>query len=75
MGMSTSVKVIVSILLAVFLALAATSTEARFINYRDLSRGDHALACNKAKPGTCKKQEVNPYHRGCESAERCRESR
>ena len=75
MRMSTNVKVLVSLVLVVFLALAATNIEARYINYRDLGSGDHSLACDKANPSTCKKQEVNPYHRGCETAERCRESR
>ena len=74
MRMSKNVKVFVSLVLVVFLALAATNTEARYINYRDLSNGDHALACDKAKPWTCKEQEVNHYHRGCETDEHCRGS-
>ncbi|KAL0718802.1 hypothetical protein Bca4012_068125 [Brassica carinata] len=73
MGMSKNVKVIVSLVLVVFLALEATNIEARYIDYHAM-HGDHSLACDKAKPWTCKKQEANPYHRGCEKAERCHES-
>ncbi|XP_018437681.1 protein RALF-like 15 [Raphanus sativus] len=73
--MSKNVKVFVSLVLVVFLALAATNIEARYINYGDLNGGDHALACDKANPGSCKKQEVNHYRRGCETEERCRGSR
>ncbi|CAF2152959.1 unnamed protein product [Brassica rapa] len=75
MRMSKNVKVLVSLVLVVLLALAATNIEARYINYRDLRSGDHSLACDKAKPSTCTKQEVNRYQRGCETADRCRESR
>ncbi|CAN7111469.1 protein RALF-like 15 [Brassica rapa] len=74
MRMSKNVKVLVSLVLVVFLALAATNIEARYIDYRDLNSGDHSLACDKAKPSTCKKQEANHYHRGCETVERCRGS-
>ena len=71
--MSKSVKMIFSLVLVVFLALAATNVEARYINYRDLG-SDHSLNCDKAHPITCKKQEANPYQRGCERGERCRGS-
>ncbi|CAN7073677.1 unnamed protein product [Brassica oleracea var. botrytis] len=36
MRMSTNVKVLVSLVLVVLLALAANNIEARYINYRDL---------------------------------------
>ncbi|CAN6924621.1 hypothetical protein Bca4012_089732 [Brassica carinata] len=74
MRMSTNVKVLVSLVLVVLLALAATNIEARYINYRDLPSGSHSLSCDKANPSTCAKQEVNRYQRGCETADRCRES-
>ncbi|CAH2047899.1 unnamed protein product [Thlaspi arvense] len=72
MGMSKSVKVILSLFLVVFLAFAATNIEARAINYRDLNNGDHSSGCDKANPATCKKRPVNPYNRGCEESHRCR---
>ncbi|VVA93808.1 unnamed protein product [Arabis nemorensis] len=73
MGMSKSLKVILSLALIVFMALAATKVEAgRYINYRDLDGGDHARMCDKRFPETCKKHQANPYHRGCENIERCR---
>ncbi|CAL9237901.1 unnamed protein product [Arabidopsis halleri] len=72
MGMSKSVKVILSLVLVVFLALAATKTEAKVINYRDLYRGDHSRNCDRANPASCKKQEANPYRRGCETTLHCR---
>ncbi|XP_019083636.1 PREDICTED: protein RALF-like 9 [Camelina sativa] len=72
MGMSKSVKVILSLALVVFLALAATTTEAKYIDYGDMNRGDHARNCDKARPESCKKVEANPYKRGCELATRCR---
>ncbi|WZZ86481.1 hypothetical protein YC2023_115060 [Brassica napus] len=71
MGMSESIKVIVSLFLVVLLALAATQTESRYINYHAL-HGDHSLICDKANPSTCKKEEANPYTRGCEKIDRCR---
>ena len=72
--MSKNGKVFVSLVLVVFLALAATNIEAkRFLGYGGLHNGDHSLVCDKANPSTCKKQEANPYHRGCEAAERCHE--
>ncbi|WZZ86477.1 hypothetical protein YC2023_115056 [Brassica napus] len=71
MGMSESIKVIVSLFLVVLLALAATQTESRYINYHAL-HGDHSLICDKANPSTCKKEEANPYTRGCEIIDRCR---
>ncbi|KFK40689.1 hypothetical protein AALP_AA2G028700 [Arabis alpina] len=74
MGMSKNLKVILSFVFLVFLALAATKVEAgRFINYGDLNSGDHSLRCDKRFPQTCKKHEANPYHRGCETVERCHE--
>lgn len=72
MGMSKNRKVVLSVVFLVFFALAATSIEARAIDYRDLYRGDRAKACDKAHPETCKKQPANPYKRGCEIANRCR---
>nr|VDD29626.1 unnamed protein product [Brassica oleracea] len=64
MGMSESIKVIVSLFLVVLLALAATQTESRYINYHAL-HGDHSLICDKvSNPSTCKKEEANPYTRG-----------
>ncbi|WZZ13414.1 hypothetical protein YC2023_106503 [Brassica napus] len=69
--MSESIKVIVSLFLVVLLALAATQTESRYINYHAL-HGDHSLICDKAHPNTCKKEEANPYTRGCETIDRCR---
>ncbi|CAN6971349.1 protein RALF-like 9 [Brassica rapa] len=71
MGMSESIKVIVSLFLVVLLALAATQTESRYINYHAL-HGDHSLICDKAHPNTCEKEEANPYTRGCETIDRCR---
>ncbi|ESQ29279.1 hypothetical protein EUTSA_v10024053mg [Eutrema salsugineum] len=72
MRMSKSLKVILSFVFVVFLALAAIKTEARTLNYRDLIRGDHDRLCDKAKPGSCTKQPVNPYRRGCEGSQHCR---
>ncbi|ESQ29280.1 hypothetical protein EUTSA_v10024096mg [Eutrema salsugineum] len=72
MKMSKSLKVILSLVFIVFLALAATKIEARAINYRDLIRGDHGMPCDKAKPGSCTKQPANPYKRGCEESQHCR---
>ncbi|CAA7029743.1 unnamed protein product [Microthlaspi erraticum] len=72
MGMSKNLKVVLSLVFLVFFALAATKLEARAIDYRDLYRGDHARACDKAHPETCKKQQANPYTRGCEKTNRCR---
>ena len=74
MGMSKSIKVIFSLTLVVFLALAATKLEARYIDYHALRGGDHEFGCSKLHPNFCKKQETNPYTRGCEPGERCRES-
>lgn len=71
MGMSKSVKVILSLVLVVFLALATTKIEARVINYRDL-RKDHSKECDRANPDSCKKQVANPYTRGCSASTRCR---
>ena len=71
--MSKSIKVILSLALVVFLALAATKVEAtRYITYPAIDRGDHAVHCDKAHPNTCKKQVANPYRRGCGTIERCR---
>ncbi|EOA34830.1 hypothetical protein CARUB_v10022412mg [Capsella rubella] len=73
MGMSKSVKFILSLVLVVFLALAATKTEAsKFIDYGDLKRGDHSRNCDRARPESCQKEQVNPYRRGCEKSQRCR---
>ncbi|CAH8256233.1 unnamed protein product [Arabidopsis lyrata] len=73
MGMSKSIKVILSLALVVFLALASIKVEAtRYITYPSINHGDHATHCDKAHPNTCKKKEANPYKRGCEILERCR---
>ncbi|VYS49669.1 unnamed protein product [Arabidopsis thaliana] len=73
MGMSKSIKVILSLALVVFLALAGTKVEAtRYITYPAIDRGDHAVHCDKAHPNTCKKKQANPYQRGCEKINRCR---
>ncbi|KFK40691.1 hypothetical protein AALP_AA2G028900 [Arabis alpina] len=73
MAMSKNLKMILSLALIVFMALAATKTEAiRYIHYGDLNFGDHSLRCDKRFPQTCKKHEANPYQRGCETIERCR---
>ncbi|CAN7037738.1 hypothetical protein BRARA_B00540 [Brassica rapa] len=72
MGMSKSIKVIVSLAFVVFLAFAATKIEAaRTIDYAALDK-DHALACDKLNPKTCKKQEMSHYSKGCEQSEHCR---
>ncbi|KAG2279756.1 hypothetical protein Bca4012_047849 [Brassica carinata] len=73
MGMSKSIKVIVSLALVVFLAFAATKIEAaRTIDYPTLNK-DHGLACDKLHPKICKKQEINHYQKGCEESEHCRD--
>ena len=70
--MSKSIKVILSLALVVFLALAATKVEAtRYITYPAIDRGDHAVHCDKAHPNTCKKKQANPYRRGCGVLEGC----
>ncbi|VYS49668.1 unnamed protein product [Arabidopsis thaliana] len=73
MGMSNSIKVILSLALVVFLALAGTKVEAsvRYITYPAIDRGDHAVHCDKAHPNTCKKKQANPYRRGCGVLEGC----
>ncbi|KAL1200072.1 Protein RALF-like 9 [Cardamine amara subsp. amara] len=70
MGMSKSVKVILSLALVVFLALSATKVEARYIGYGGM-HANHGIMCDRTRPATCKQPEVNPYIRGCEKAERC----
>ncbi|KAF8053212.1 hypothetical protein N665_1449s0015 [Sinapis alba] len=72
MGMSKSIKFIFSLALVVFLALAATKIEARYIDYRALHNGDPSFGCSKIHPIFCKKQQANPYTRGCEPGQRCR---
>ncbi|CAN8245113.1 unnamed protein product [Cochlearia groenlandica] len=72
MGMSKTLKTIVSLALLMFLAFAATNVEAKVIDYRDLYRGDHSKMCDKAHPETCKKEVANPYRKGCELIKRCR---
>ncbi|XP_018464858.1 protein RALF-like 9 [Raphanus sativus] len=71
MGISKTIKVIFSMALVVFLALAATKIEARYIDYGALHHGDPSFGCSKLHPQFCKKQEANPYARGCETIERC----
>ncbi|CAH8256235.1 unnamed protein product [Arabidopsis lyrata] len=72
MGMSKSIKVILSLALVVFLALATTKVEAtRYISYPSINTGDHAPHCDKAHPHTCWKKEANPYRRGCGVLEGC----
>ncbi|XP_019085786.1 PREDICTED: protein RALF-like 9 [Camelina sativa] len=74
MGMSKSVMVIVSLVLVVFLALAATKTEAsvkKYIDYGAFTNDE--INCDKAHKANCKKKEVkNPYTRGCYKTHRCR---
>ncbi|KAL0728138.1 hypothetical protein Bca4012_024231 [Brassica carinata] len=72
MGMSKSMKVIVSLALVVFLALEATNIEAvRDIDYNAIKQGDHDLSCAE-RPSSCKRVEVNRYHEGCENSKHCR---
>ncbi|CAH8315780.1 unnamed protein product [Eruca vesicaria subsp. sativa] len=78
MGMSKIIKVIVSLALVVFLALAATKTEAKlmppqWLKYEPIKIGDHSFGCDKEKhPKSCKPEQANPYHRGCHPSQRCR---
>ena len=73
MGMSKSIKVIVSLAFLVFLALAATKIEAaRHIEYPPIRSGDAAHGCDVHHSKKCEKREANHYHRGCESNEHCR---
>ncbi|CAA7029741.1 unnamed protein product [Microthlaspi erraticum] len=74
MGMSKNLKVVLSLVFLVFLALVATTTEARdpkYIDYRGIAAGDHARNCDKARPWTCKKDDANDYSRGCTKENRC----
>ncbi|KAL1191678.1 Protein RALF-like 9 [Cardamine amara subsp. amara] len=72
MGMSKSVKVILSLALAVFLALAANKIEAtKYIDYGPIKSGNHGIMCDRTRPETCKLPEANPYTRGCEDINRC----
>ncbi|KAH0857526.1 LOW QUALITY PROTEIN: hypothetical protein HID58_085787 [Brassica napus] len=67
------IKVIFSLALIVFLALAATKIDARYIDYHSLRGGDHGFGCSKLHPIFCKKEEANPYTRGCEPGQHCRD--
>lgn len=70
--MSKSIKVIVSLVFVVFLALAATNIEAaRYIEYPSLFKGNHALHCDGTNTKKCERKEANPYDRGCTVSQHC----
>ncbi|XP_018455390.1 protein RALF-like 9 [Raphanus sativus] len=74
MGMAKTIKVIFSLAFVVFLAFAATNIEARYISYFGLHKGDPEFGCSKLHPQFCKKVQANPYRRGCEASQRCRDN-
>ncbi|CAH8315815.1 unnamed protein product [Eruca vesicaria subsp. sativa] len=72
MGMSKIIKVIVSLALVVFLALAATKIEAEAVDYDVLIHGNTKACDTNKHPHGCPMEKVNRYRIGCHPSQHCR---